>query len=123
MARQLGLADPATVVWELIPYSFVVDWFIPIGSYLENLNQIPTLNGRFLTIKSTRFEGSNNGQMIQPPFNKWQKVPNINQSYYRLERTVSSSIPVPKPQFNTLPSAMSPTRIWNAIALVVQRIR
>ena len=96
-ARQLGLLDPATVIWEVIPYSFVVDWFIPIGSYLENLNQIPTLKGRFLTIKSTRFEGSNNGQMIQPPFNQWLEVPNINQSYYRLERTVSSDIPVPKP--------------------------
>lgn len=122
-ARQLGLADPATVVWELIPYSFVVDWFIPIGSYLENLNQIPTLSGRFLTIKSIRYEGSNNGQMIQPPFNQWPVVPTIDQSYHRLERTVSSSIPVPKPQFNKLPDAMSPTRIWNAIALVVQRIR
>ena len=121
--RQLGLMDPATVVWEIIPYSFVVDWFIPIGSYLENLNQIPNLSGRFLTIKTTRFEGSNNGQMIQPPFNQWPVVPFINQSYFRLERTVSSSLNVPKPQFNTLPNAMSPTRIWNAIALVVQRTR
>lgn len=121
--RQLGLADPATVVWELIPYSFVVDWFIPIGSYLENLNQIPTLSGRFLTIQQTRFEGSNGGQMVIPPYNQWRQIPVVNQSYHRLVRQVSSSISVPKPQFNTLPDAMSPTRIWNAIALVVQRIR
>lgn len=123
VARELGLSDPATVVWEIIPYSFVVDWFIPIGSYLENLNQIPTLSGRFLTTKLTRYEGSNNGTMVPLSFHPWQKIPVINQSYVRLERTVSSSIPVPKPQFNTLPSAMSPSRIWNAIALVVQRIR
>lgn len=31
----LGLTDPATVAWELLPYSFVADWVIPIGSYLK----------------------------------------------------------------------------------------
>lgn len=33
-AHKLGLYDPLSVVWEVIPYSFVVDWFIPIGTYL-----------------------------------------------------------------------------------------
>lgn len=27
--------DPASFVWELIPYSFVVDWFIPVGDFLK----------------------------------------------------------------------------------------
>lgn len=31
----LGLLDPASVAWEVMPYSFVVDWFLPIGNYLE----------------------------------------------------------------------------------------
>lgn len=120
-ARQLGLVDPATVVWELIPYSFVVDWFLPIGSYLENLNQIPTLSGRFLTIKSTRYQGGNIGKTSSPV--NWTKIPTIGQFYLKIDRTVSSSLAVPKPQFNKLSDAMSPTRIWNAIALVTQRLR
>lgn len=120
-ARQLGLVDPATVVWELIPYSFVVDWFLPIGSYLENLNQIPTLSGRFLTIKSTRYQGGNVGKTSSPV--NWTKIPTIGQFYLKIDRTVSSSLAVPKPQFNKLSDAMSPTRIWNAIALVTQRLR
>lgn len=32
--NQLGLMNPADLVWELVPYSFVVDWFLPIGPVL-----------------------------------------------------------------------------------------
>jgi hypothetical protein len=34
----LGLTNPATLVWELVPYSFVLDWFIPIGRWLDVLD-------------------------------------------------------------------------------------
>lgn len=34
-AQQLGLTNPALLTWELLPYSFVVDWFIPIGGWLS----------------------------------------------------------------------------------------
>lgn len=34
----LGLTNPYEVVWELVPYSFVVDWFIPIGKALSALD-------------------------------------------------------------------------------------
>lgn len=30
-----GMTNPAVVLWELVPYSFVVDWSMPIGSVLE----------------------------------------------------------------------------------------
>lgn len=32
---KLGLVNLALVAWELRPLSFVADWFLPIGSYLE----------------------------------------------------------------------------------------
>jgi len=28
------LTNPALVAWELVPFSFVADWFVPIGSWL-----------------------------------------------------------------------------------------
>jgi hypothetical protein len=34
----LGLLNPASVAWELVPFSFVADWFLPIGRYLEGLD-------------------------------------------------------------------------------------
>jgi hypothetical protein len=35
-ANQMGLLNPASVAWELVPFSFIVDWFIPIGKFLES---------------------------------------------------------------------------------------
>lgn len=35
---RFGLLNPAEVVWELIPLSFVADWFLPIGDYLSTLD-------------------------------------------------------------------------------------
>jgi hypothetical protein len=34
-ANQWGLVNPASLAWELVPWSFVVDWFMPIGNILE----------------------------------------------------------------------------------------
>lgn len=38
MYVELGLTDPYTVVWNLLPYSFVLDWLLPIGPWLEAMN-------------------------------------------------------------------------------------
>lgn len=37
-SQQLGITDPLTLAWELLPYSFVVDWFLPVGNFLQRLN-------------------------------------------------------------------------------------
>lgn len=118
--RSLGLTDPASVVWELIPYSFVIDWFLPIGSYLENLNTIPQLQGRFLTIKTRRFQGS---AMNFDSFYQFSVKPTEYVDYFNMSRRMSTSLVVPKPEFESLTEAMSPKRIYNAIALAVQRMR
>jgi len=44
---RLGLTNPANVAWELVPFSFVVDWFYPIGPYLSKLTTLD-----HLTVKS-----------------------------------------------------------------------
>lgn len=35
--QSLGLINPAEVGWELVPWSFVVDWFIPIGNFINSI--------------------------------------------------------------------------------------
>jgi hypothetical protein len=41
-----GLNNPLAVAWELVPFSFVADWFLPIGSALENLTAYQGLSFR-----------------------------------------------------------------------------
>lgn len=36
-ANNFGILNPLEVAWELIPFSFVVDWFLPVGDALRNL--------------------------------------------------------------------------------------
>lgn len=43
MAARMGLTDPLTVLWELVPYSFVVDWFAPIGDLISANQAVYTL--------------------------------------------------------------------------------
>lgn len=121
VGRSLGLMDPWSVAWEVIPYSFVYDWFMPIGTYLENLNTIPKLKGRFLTTECRWF----NSSAVKAKTNSANIIvlPTCHFSYFHMKRTPSLSLTVPKPGFNTLPDAMSPKRIWNAIALATQRLR
>jgi len=35
--EQVGFVNPLSVAWELVPFSFVVDWFVPIGDFLTNV--------------------------------------------------------------------------------------
>jgi hypothetical protein len=34
----LGLTNPLEIVWELVPFSFIADWFMPVGSYIDSLD-------------------------------------------------------------------------------------
>lgn len=38
LPAKVGLTNPLSVAWELIPFSFVVDWFLPIGNYIDALD-------------------------------------------------------------------------------------
>lgn len=36
--NQLGIANPLSILWDLRPLSFVLDWFISVGSFLDGLS-------------------------------------------------------------------------------------
>jgi len=37
MAQRFGILNPAAIAWELVPFSFVLDWFVNVGDYLGSL--------------------------------------------------------------------------------------
>lgn len=38
LASQLGLINPASVAWDLVPFSFVVDWFFDLSSLIASFS-------------------------------------------------------------------------------------
>lgn len=39
-----GVTSPMSTVWEIIPFSFVVDWFLPIGDWIRAMSVVPNVN-------------------------------------------------------------------------------
>jgi hypothetical protein len=35
--EEVGFINPVSVVWELVPFSFILDWFVPVGEFLQNI--------------------------------------------------------------------------------------
>lgn len=43
LASQLGITNPLAIAWELVPFSFVVDWFANIGQFVAQLDEFAGL--------------------------------------------------------------------------------
>lgn len=50
-AADLGLLDPTQILWEVAPWSFVVDWFLPVGDYIQSMTSTQNLMFRTGTRK------------------------------------------------------------------------
>lgn len=40
LANRLGLVNPVSIAWELVPFSFVVDWFAGVGNYIGGYSDL-----------------------------------------------------------------------------------
>lgn len=63
-AQRVGLTDPLLLAWELIPYSFVIDWFINVGDFLQASGTFIGLSRVGISITTTTVEeshGTKNG--------------------------------------------------------------
>jgi hypothetical protein len=58
-----GMTNPLLVAWELVPFSFVADWFLPVGQALEALTGYQDL--RFMRgMKMVRHVFTNHGTVL-----------------------------------------------------------
>lgn len=67
LASRLGFTNPGTVIWELVPWSFIVDWFVNVGDYINQFTEFGGL--RFImpyhSVKSVCYgEYSNEGGIV-----------------------------------------------------------
>lgn len=121
-AKLAGLADPLSVAWELMPYSFVADWFIPIGTYLSARGFASSVSGSFIKTVTRKERVRIRGvkPVNQPPVTRTYNCPNWAMYQQVITtRTVSTSLDVPTPTFKKLGDVPSWKRCANAVALLI----
>lgn len=120
-----SIATVASVAWEKLPYSFVADWVIPIGDYIEAMRTASDLKGKIVksvrrtTIWSLPRPGTNLYSEL------WSAHGGPRKSNAEFTRTVSEELspPLPYAGFDLTPTSVlsSWRRAGNAVALLAQR--
>lgn len=125
VAKLYGLTDPLSVAWELVPYSFVLDWFLPIGDYLSARSLDKSLTATYVT--STKSVHEVFGLKLGPPgiYGPGRlsgDFGSVSSRSVQFTRSVTSSLSTPLPKVKTLGEAFSWKRAANAVALLTNRL-
>jgi hypothetical protein len=112
-----GFALTAENVWDLIPYSFVVDWFINVGDFLERVDsrlRLSRLNIRYVTMsRKSKVKTVIRSSVTFPFVGSAELV--------RYQRWTSDLCPVPPLFFQNTPTV---SNHWlEASALIIQRAK
>lgn len=116
---QLGLTNPLMVAWELVPFSFVVDWFLPVGKAIQGI--VPPQGVRFVdgwvyhkargkTIHTTFYQG-------KPPWNtrsesrEFEKRREILSAFPRY-RVIVPDLSLSKTQIGSGLALLFQTSVW-----------
>lgn len=118
-----GLNNPLEIAWDLVPYSFVLDWFLPIGDSLAALNSTTGLTklGTSVTeflVEKRRYQCYPN---VPNNFDRTWIVPELSG---KLERYTHTRSLIPLGFLAVLPIIRLPDSLWHAItsvALINQR--
>lgn len=120
----LGFTNPLGVLWEITPWSFVVDWFLPVGNYLDQLTA--DHGWTFLDGCKSVLRKADASMSASRSLNYYSGGWSYTNSYqikgYRyyvdFGRAVLTNFPRPKlPQFK---NPFSTGHLWNSIALLSQ---
>lgn len=115
---RLGLDTPYTALWNVVPWSFLVDYVIPIGDYInakEAINKLDVLSYMKWEKTIVRMRGN-----WLPSFGAMTSTPAIYQTvdFRRLILPPNSLKDVPLPSVKTVESIFSTSHILNSIALL-----
>lgn len=115
---RIGLSNPLSLAWELVPYSFVVDWFIPIGDILDAMT--PPLGLDFVGGSCTfHFDGELYSRLL-PEFGSTEFTPaETNYRVFSLYR--KNYAEWPKPGLYVT-SPFTPGHGFSSLALALQRM-
>jgi hypothetical protein len=123
----LGLVNPAEIAWEMLPWSFVIDWFLPIGNYINSFSStagLVFLRGTKSTTTIDQYTATR--QFVGNPYEQGGSVYNgysgTGVSHKRIEtKTRDILTGMPKNRFPVFKSPLSAYHISESLALMVQR--
>lgn len=117
--------NPASIAWEMMPYSFVVDWFVDVGSYLRNLETSLLFANRFVNGFQTEgvmynVSGKHGLSKTTNPaygtYNNLTANATCSGRYRQLTRT--KLLTYPAPRLPTFSADLGSQRLLNAAALL-----
>lgn len=123
-ARSLGLLNPASVLWEKLPWSFVIDWLVPVGTYLDVIGAIPHINATLYRTDFSRGQAKYNAPVRDDGYYVWRGG-GVEFQAVAMQRHAPSAVTrgsIRFPSLNTLDKVLSLGHIQNAAALVWQCI-
>lgn len=116
-ANRLGLINPVAIAWELVPFSFLVDWFIPIGNFLEGWTDTAGLE--FSNMFRTRFlRGESDYTMTANTGTPYFRGKIESSTMMQVHRVLLTE-PPPASVVVSIPTRLSVTRAATSIALLV----
>lgn len=112
--------NPISIGWELLPFSFVFDWFADVGSTLRSVESAMLYNTSFKSGYVTRFTrttGASEGGSLRSAYAIRSAKGHFSFTYVKLDRTILSGMPYPnrhifRPKLGT-------DRLLNGLALLV----
>lgn len=122
--KLLGLLNPELVLWERTPFSFVADWIIPFGDYLDARAFTSGLTGLFVTTESQLqvWKGIT-GKTFDTGLIHGYSTASISgyfASKMTMSRSVATTLSVPMPAVKPLSKVASWQHCANGIALLAQ---
>lgn len=128
--QKLGLINPLEVAWEMTPWSFVVDWLLPVGNWISAFTAdagltykrgVKTTITEYHTTVTRNFVGKQ-GDNLTANSDSWKTGSAVATDWYRVEKRETLSSP-PSVRFPSFKSPWSYKHLAESIALFVQRVK
>lgn len=115
LASQMGLINPAAIAWEVVPFSFMVDWVVDVSSFIESFTDFAGLE-----VSQTYHNFKGNYLKERGYIRPGTRQAFLNQT--RFERRVGLIRPLPN--FGVLSNlGQSKTRAASAVSLLIQVLK
>jgi len=120
LASQLGFVNPLSIAWELVPFSFVLDWFSNVGQVLGALTDFAgvSFTGAFTTVYQVI-------DKVERGYGNWDVSP-FHQNLTAVYRStyINRYPEISTPVLNIRPfRGFSPVRGATAVALLIQQLK